>query len=52
MMGGLFDRGVSPTEIEEMTFTRMKYWNNWHEIFRKAEIKAAQRVRGQRNKGK
>ena len=37
MMGNLFYRGVSPDEIEEMTYKHMKYWNGWHEVFVKAE---------------
>ena len=32
-MGNLFYRGVSPGEIEAMTYRRMKYWNGWHEVF-------------------
>jgi len=40
MMGNLFFRGVTPDEIENMTYRRMKYWNRWHEIMTEAERKA------------
>ena len=36
-MGNLFFRGVSPTEIEAMSFGRARYWNTWHEIMIDAE---------------
>jgi hypothetical protein len=50
MMGNLFYRGVSPSEIEAMPFWKMKYWNQWHEIMQKAdedEIKKAKAKNGQ-----
>lgn len=45
-MGNLFYRGVQPSEIEAMTYTRMEYWNSWHEIMIKAEEKHAQKLKG------
>ena len=39
-MGNLFFRGVSPGEIENMTYSRIKYWNRWHELMSKAEADA------------
>lgn len=36
-MGNLFYRRVSPSEIESMTFARLRYWNQWHELIAKKE---------------
>jgi hypothetical protein len=35
MMGNLFYRGVSTSEIQKMTISEMKYWNGWHNVLRK-----------------
>jgi hypothetical protein len=32
MYGGLFSRGQNIEVIERMSFGRLRYWNNWHEI--------------------
>jgi len=45
-MGNLFYRGASPDEIEGMSFSRLKYWNNWHEVMAQAEHDLAERNRG------
>lgn len=45
-MGNLFYRRVSPTEIENMGFKRLKYWNSWHETLAKEEKKAADAIKG------
>ncbi len=37
MMGNLFSRKVSLSEIEAMTYGRMKYWNGWHKVMAKKE---------------
>jgi len=37
MMGNLFYRGVSPSELEGMTFARLVYWNSWHELIAEKE---------------
>lgn len=41
-MGNLFYRRVAPSEIEAMDYHRMKYWNEWHKLMEKAEVKANQ----------
>jgi len=38
-MGNLFYRGATPTEIESMTFTRLRYWNSWHQLMVDVEKK-------------
>ena len=40
MMGNLFYRKVSITEILEMAYHEMEYWNNWHNELSKAEKEA------------
>lgn len=37
LMGNLFFRGASISEIESMPYHRMKYWAGWCEQMRKAE---------------
>jgi hypothetical protein len=49
MMGNLFYRGVQPSEIENMPFWKMKYWNKWHEAMAETDRKAAEAMR---NSGK
>lgn len=36
-MGALFYRGATPTEIEAMSWQRMRYWYSWHRVMVKAE---------------
>jgi len=36
-MGYLFYRGVSPLEIENMPFSRLAYWAEWHKVIAEAE---------------
>ncbi len=36
-MGNLFYRGARPLEIESMSFSRLAYWNGWHEAMTRAE---------------
>jgi len=50
MMGNLFSRGVAPTEIESMTYARLKYWNKWHELMSKAEADAINKGKGRAKK--
>ncbi len=40
-MGNLFFRGASPTELEGMSWARLRYWNHWHEAMTQAEKKAS-----------
>ena len=47
-MGNLFYRRVSPTEIENMDFKDLKYWNSWHETLIKEEKKATEAIKGGR----
>ena len=37
MMGALFFRGATPSEIEAMGFRRLAYWYEWHKVMEKAE---------------
>ena len=37
MMGNLFYRRVQPSEIKQMDYSELIYWNEWHEIIAKAE---------------
>ena len=39
-MGNLFYRNVSPSELKEMPYHELKYWNEWHELMVKTEQKA------------
>ena len=41
MMGALFHRGASPSEIESMGARRMAYWYEWHLVMEKRELDAA-----------
>jgi hypothetical protein len=36
-MGNLFFRGATPSELEAMSFERMRYWNRWHELMVKVK---------------
>jgi hypothetical protein len=36
-MGALFYRGASPTEIESMSWERIRYWYRWHLVLAKTE---------------
>lgn len=31
-LGNLFFRGASPSELMDMPFHELKYWNEWHEV--------------------
>jgi hypothetical protein len=39
MIGNLFYRKVSISEIKKMGWCELKYWNEWHEILVKEEKK-------------
>ena len=41
MMGNLFYRKVPPSEIKAMGYSELKYWNEWHELIAKEELKGA-----------
>ena len=43
MLGNLFYRGVSPTELESMAYHRLKYWDEWHRVMADAEKKAMEK---------
>jgi hypothetical protein len=45
MMGGLFYRNISPTEIENMSYSRLKYWYNWHKFLIDEENKIIEQAR-------
>lgn len=36
--GALFFRGQSFVDIEAAEYRRLKYWYEWHEVIRKAEM--------------
>jgi len=40
MMGNLFFRRATPTELEAMTWSQLRYWNDWHDLMVEAEEKA------------
>jgi hypothetical protein len=40
MAGDLFEHGVSPNEINAMSLDDLKYWSDWSQKCRKAEVKA------------
>ena len=40
-MGALFYRGAGPTELEAMTWERMRYWHGWHRVLAHEEGKGA-----------
>ena len=35
--GNLFYRGIQPSEIDQMPYGELKYWNEWHELIAKKE---------------
>jgi len=37
MMGNLFYRGASTSDINEMDYFEMREWNHWHELMSEAE---------------
>jgi len=37
MMGNLFYRRVQPSEIKEMSYEELRYWDGWHALMAKAE---------------
>ena len=37
MLGNLFYRGVQPHRLNEMFFSELKYWNEWHKVIEKKE---------------
>jgi hypothetical protein len=39
-MGNLFGHRVSPSEIKEMPYHELKYWNEWYEVMQKEIGKA------------
>lgn len=39
MAGNLFYRKVAPSEINGMSYSEMKYWNEWHKLIEKEEAK-------------
>jgi hypothetical protein len=45
-MGNLFYRGAIPSEIEGMSFGSIHYWNDWHNLMRRAEEDAARKLKG------
>jgi hypothetical protein len=44
-LGNLFYRKVSPTELQNMNYHELKYWNSWHEILAKEEKKAVESLK-------
>jgi hypothetical protein len=40
MMGNLFYRGATPSEITAMSYEELRYWNGWHDLMAKAEKNA------------
>lgn len=36
-MGNLFSRQVQPSEIKQMPYHELVYWNKWHKSMSKAE---------------
>jgi hypothetical protein len=45
MMGGLFYRNISPTEIENMPYSRLKYWYKWHKVLTEEENRIIEQAR-------
>lgn len=39
-LGNLFYRGQPIDVLEKMTYSRLKYWNSWHELIAEQERKA------------
>lgn len=37
MMGNLFSRGQSISDIYALSYEELKYWNGWHELMAQAE---------------
>jgi len=36
-IGNLFYRSVQPSELEKLSYSKMKYFNDWHKVIEKAE---------------
>ncbi len=45
-MGNLFYRGAAPSELEGMSFERLRYWDRWHQVMAKAEKDALKKAEG------
>jgi hypothetical protein len=39
MIGNLLQLKIAPSEIENMSYTKMKYYNSWYKVFAKQEAK-------------
>lgn len=50
MIGNIFFRGASPTEINEMTFTELKYWGGWHRVMTEEEKRSVSDAKKKRGK--
>lgn len=45
MLGNLFYRGQSIDILERANYASLKYWNDWHKIMEKEEIKTANKLK-------
>lgn len=45
MMGLLYSDGVAPSEIEDMTYRRLKYWAEWSKYWNKQRANAVKSVK-------
>jgi len=49
MMGLLFDRGVSPLEIESMNYGQLRYWAELTEALNKRDNSEYRKMLGRKN---
>lgn len=47
-LGNLFFRGASPSELMSMPFRELKYWNEWHEVMTREEIRSTEKANAKR----
>lgn len=43
-LGNLFFRGASPSELMNMPFHELQYWNEWHEVMTAEEKRSIDRA--------
>jgi hypothetical protein len=47
-LGNLFFRGAGPSELMEMPYHELKYWNEWHEVMATEERRSTEKANAQR----
>lgn len=48
-LGDLFYRGETPTNLEAMPYSSLKYWAAWHQVLSDEENRVADEIRNNKN---